>query len=80
MVAKQLPHAWETRYHYRPGLLGRFVEKDRFVGTSYEAANWTYVGQTKEREKLGPAGKQSVPIKDMWFYPLTRDFRSALTQ
>jgi hypothetical protein len=25
-------------------------------------------------------GKQSVPIKDMWLYPLARDFRSTLTQ
>jgi hypothetical protein len=38
------------------------------------------VGETKGREKLGPSGKQSVPIKDMWLYPLTRDFRSTLTQ
>ncbi len=57
-----------------------FVEKDRFVGTSYKAANWTYVGETKGRGKLGPSGKQSVPIKDMWLYPLARDFRSTLTQ
>ena len=25
-----------------------------------------YVGKTKGRGKLGPAGKQSVPIKDIW--------------
>jgi len=80
MAAKRLPTDWESRYHYRPVLLETFVEKDRFVGTSYKAANWTYVGQTKGRGKLGPAGKQSVPIKDMWLYPLTRDFKSTLTQ
>jgi hypothetical protein len=80
MAAKRLPHDWETRYHYRPVLLETFVEKDRFAGTSYKAANWTYVGETKGRGKLGPAGKQSVPIKDMWLYPLTRDFRSTLTR
>jgi Druantia protein DruA len=79
MAAKRLPHDWESRYHYRPLLLETFVEKDRFVGTSYKAANWIYVGETKGRGKLGPAGQQSVPIKDMWLYPLTRDFRSTLT-
>jgi hypothetical protein len=26
-------------------------------------------GQTKGRGKLGPAGKQSLPIKDLWVYP-----------
>ena len=80
MAARRLPADWESRYHYRPVLLETFVEKNRFVGTSYKAANWTYVGETKGRGKLGPAGKQSVPIKDMWLYPLTRDFRSTLTQ
>jgi len=80
MAARRLPADWESRYHYRPVLLETFVEKDRFVGTSYKAANWVCVGQTKGRGKLGPAGKQSVPIKDMWLYPLTRDFRSTLTQ
>jgi len=80
MAARRLPADWESRYHYRPVLLETFVEKDRFAGTSYKAANWVCVGQTKGRGKLGPAGKQSVPIKDMWLYPLTRDFRSTLTQ
>jgi hypothetical protein len=80
MAAKRLPSDWETRYHYRPVLLETFVEKDRFAETSYKAANWTFVGETKGRGKLGPAGKQSVPIKDMWLYPLARDFRSTLTR
>ena len=35
-------------------------------------ANWVYLGQTKGRGKLGPAGKQSVPIKDLWVFPLVR--------
>ena len=80
MAARRLPADWESRYHYRPVLLETFVEKNRFAGTSYKAANWIHVGETKGRGKLGPAGKQSVPIKDMWLYPLTRDFRSTLTR
>lgn len=80
MAARRLPTDWESRYHYRPVLLETFVEKDRFAGTCYKAANWVYVGRTKGRGKLGPAGKQSVPIKDLWLYPLTRDFRSVLAQ
>lgn len=80
MVARQLPTDWEARYHYRPVLLETFVEQNRFTGTCYKAANWVCLGETKGRGKLGPAGKQSVPIKDIWVYPLTRDFRSALAQ
>ncbi len=78
-AAKVLPRHWQERYGYRPVLLETFVEKPRFQGTCYKAANWVYLGQTKGRGKLGPAGKQSVPIKDLWVYPLDRRFRYVLT-
>ncbi len=80
LAARQLPKDWETRYGYRPLLLETFVETDRFAGTCYKAANWSHVGRTKGRGKLGPAGKQSVPIKDIWLYPLDRRFRAYLTR
>jgi len=79
-AAKILPIHWQEVYGYRPVLLETFVEKPRFRGTCYNAANWVYVGQTKGRGKLGPAGKQSVPIKDLWVYPLDRRFRETLTR
>lgn len=78
IAAQQLPYDWQRRYGYRPVLMESFVEKDRFAGTCYKAANWICVGKTKGRGKLGPAGKQSVPIKDLWLYPLTRHFRNSL--
>ena len=79
-AAKILPIHWQEVYGYRPVLLETFVEKPRFRGTCYNAANWVYVGQTKGRGKLGPAGKQSVPIKDLWVYPLDQRFRETLTR
>lgn len=79
-VARQLPEDWQARYGVRPVLMESFVETGRFKGTCYKAANWVHVGQTKGRGKLGPAGKQSVPIKDLWLYPLYRNFREILTQ
>ncbi len=78
-AAKRLPDDWQAQYNYRPVLLETFVEKPRFEGTCYKAANWRYLGQTKGRGKLGPAGKQSVPIKDLWVYPLDSTFRVRLT-
>ena len=79
-AARRLPVDWLCRYKYRPVLLESFVQKNRFSGTSYKAANWTHVGQTKDRGKLGPAGKLSVPIKDLWLFPLAKNFRRALNQ
>ena len=79
-AARILPSQWQEVYGYRPVLLETFVEKPRFQGTCYKAANWICLGQTKGRGKLGPAGKQSVPIKDLWVYPLDRRFRETLTR
>lgn len=70
MVSKRIANDWEKRYHYRPLLIETFVEQQRFLGTCYKAANWIHLGQTKGRGKLGPSGKISVPIKDIWVYPL----------
>ena len=80
LASRQLPEDWQHRYGFRPLLLETFVEKDRFTGTCYRAANWHHVGQTTGRGKLGPSGKQSVPIKDVWLYPLGKIFKYALVQ
>ena len=78
MIARQLPIDWFNRYSIQPVLMETFVETGRFAGTCYRAANWIHVGQTKGRGKLGPVGVQSVPIKDIFLYPLTRKFKSIL--
>ncbi|EFK09554.1 conserved hypothetical protein [delta proteobacterium NaphS2] len=75
LTARRLPDDWEEKYNIRPVLLESFVQKNLFSGTCYKAANWVNVGQTKGRGKLGPAGKISVPIKDIWLYPLAKKFR-----
>ena len=79
MLARRLPDDWQSQYNIRPVLLETFVDSEQFTGTCYKASNWTFVGKTKGRGKLGPAGKQSVPIKDIWLYPLSRHFRQQLT-
>jgi hypothetical protein len=79
MAAREVPNDWDSAFGYRPVLMESFVEKQRFKGTCYKAANWINVGQTKGRGKLGPAGKLSVPIKDIWLLPLKRRFRTVLT-
>ena len=79
LTSHRLSRDWQGHYGYQPVLLETFVERDRFAGTCYKASNWVLVGQTKGRGKLGPAGKISVPIKDLWLYPLERNFRHILT-
>jgi len=78
MIARQLPIDWFSRYKIQPVLMETFVESGRFAGTCYRAANWIHVGLTKGRGKLGPGGVQSVPVKDIFLYPLTRNFKTVL--
>jgi hypothetical protein len=78
LAAKRLAHDWHARYQYTPVLLETFVERQRFSGASYRAANWIHVGQTKGRGKLDRKHKNAEPIKDIYLYPLHKHFRQTL--
>jgi hypothetical protein len=77
-AAKRLPHDWESRYGYQPVLLETFVERDRFRGTCYRAANWIHVGQTQGRGKLDRHHRHLSPVKHIYLYPLYKNFRQQL--
>lgn len=77
-VATQLPDDWQERYGYRPVLLETFVERGRFRGTCYRASNWIYVGRTQGRGKLDRKHENAVPVKDIYLFPLRRNYRSRL--
>ena len=77
-IARQLPHDWHQRYGYSPVLFETFVESQRHRGTCYKAANWSHVGQTTGRGKKSTVHQQIIPIKDIWLYPLRKDFASVL--
>ena len=77
-VARQLPHDWHQRYGYRPVLLETFVESERHRGTCYKAANWINIGRTAGRGKKSAVHQPTVPLKDIWLYPLRNNFASLL--
>jgi len=54
---------------------------DQFLGTSYQAANWTYLGETRGRGRMDQhheAHERSV--KRIYVYPLCRDAQRGLAQ
>lgn len=69
---------FEQRYGVRPVLLETFVEKGRFKGTCYKAANWHYLGQTQGRGKCDRYFQKALPIKDLYVRPLVKDYRQQL--
>ena len=69
---------WHEAYGVRPVLLETFVERDRFEGTCYLAANWVEVGETAGRGRMDRHNRASEPRKKCLVYPLARDFRRQL--
>ena len=78
MLTHRIAEDWQERYKYRPVLLETFVENNRFSGTCYKAANWKLVGTTKGRGKKDRFQDISLPKKDIFLYPLQKDFRITL--
>ena len=76
---RQLPGDWQRKYAHSICLLETFVERSRFQGTCYKAANWVYVGDTRGRSRNDVRHALEVPVKAVYLRPLTRDFRSQLT-
>jgi len=75
---QQMAEDFQRRYHYRPWLVESFLDRARFSGTSYRAANWILVGQTKGRGRQDRFSKRAETSKDIYVYPLEKDFRTRL--
>ncbi len=77
-VARRIAAVWMDRYGHQVHLLETFVQADRFRGTCYRAANWTCVGATRGRSRNDTHLTMSVPVKDVYVYPLSKGFMEAL--
>jgi len=77
-VARRIAADWQARYGHAVRLLETFVERDRFRGSCYRAANWICVGQTQGRTRQDRHSQIEAPVKDVWVYPLHANFRQAL--
>ena len=69
---------WQAVYHHDLALAETFIERDRFIGRSYAAANWRWVGQTRGRGRNDRFFQSALPVKAVWLYPLRKDFRTLL--
>jgi hypothetical protein len=77
-VLRRLSADWQAKYGHPIHLVETFVDRSRFKGTCYRAANWILVGETQGRSRQDRDHVLRVPVKDVYLYPLTRDFRSRL--
>jgi hypothetical protein len=79
LIAKRISGDWQSLYRHPLYFLETFVDTERFAGTCYKAANWTYMGLTTGRGKNDQTGRANRSIKAVWGYPLRKDYREKLT-
>lgn len=69
---------WQQLYHQDLALAETFIQKDRFTGRGYAAANWTCVGESCGRGRNDRFHHEALSIKTIWLYALQPAFRQIL--
>lgn len=77
-ISRRVGPDWQNKYGHPLAALETFVEQERFRGTAYRAANWVKVGRTTGRTRQDRHTCLQAPVKDIYLYPLRRNFREAL--
>jgi len=77
-ITQRVVTDWNEYYGYAPIVCETFVDKNRFAGTSYKAANWIYLGETKGTGRIGMKYFHHGVKKDVYAYPLRRNWKKNL--
>ncbi len=75
---RRLRADWQNRYGHDLCLVETFVDRSRFAGTCYRAANWLPIGATTGRSRQDRYRRLRVPVKELFLYPLVADFKKRL--
>ena len=77
-IARRISADWHQKYGHPVYLLETFVDRSLFRGVCYQAANWMLNGQTKGRTRNDRNHTIQATVKDVYIYPLVKDFRRRL--
>jgi hypothetical protein len=69
---------WKNQYNVELLLYETFVEKERFSGSCYKAANWLYLGETKGFSKSKDVHVNHGIIKAVYIYIPNKDSKELL--
>ena len=79
-VLKRLRTDWLRQYGMDPWLVETLVDRQRFYGGCYRAANWTVLGETSGRGRMDRTHKRhGAQVKTVLVYPLVKNARRRLT-
>lgn len=77
-ISRRIESDWRDKYGHGVHMLETFVDRSRFRGVCYRAANWTCVGSTAGRTRDDRRHRIEVAVKDIYVYPLSKHFRREL--
>ena len=77
-ISRRISADWQELYNHPVHLLESFVDIERFRGTTYRAANWICLGRSLGRGTKSKHDAPDTSIKELWVFPLRRDFRQRL--
>jgi len=77
-MTRRLSADWQRIYGHPVLFAETFVDRARFRGTCYRAANWVHLGRTTGRGKDDLTHRQNRPRRDIYGYPLTARYRELL--
>jgi len=69
-AARRIDGDWREKYGQGLEWLETFVERGRFAGTCYRAANWVHVGGTRGRGRQDRGHTAAVAEKDVYLFGL----------
>ena len=67
-AARRVGGDWQQKYGHGLDWLETFVDRERYRGSCYRAANWDCVGQTQGRSRQDRDHDRRVPVKDVYLY------------
>jgi hypothetical protein len=79
-MVRMVPRDWERIYGHGIYYLETFTDPERSRGTCYRAANWIALGLTTGRGKASNSHRPNRSLKQVWGYPLEKQFRRLLTE
>jgi len=74
IVMRRISEDWSIAYGHPLLAVETFVDTSRFRGVCYRSANWIYVGRTTGRGRNGGHHNAVVPEKDIYLYPLDKEY------
>jgi hypothetical protein len=78
LISRRISSDWVIKYGHPVYMLETFVERGRFKGTCYKAANWIHAGETTGRGRNSTSKIGELPVKDVYLYPLHKRYREKL--